>query len=63
MESSLRRAGMAIAHAVCGAIIGGIAVTALLPYLRQVDPYGLSPVVLISLMGGTALGWYLRDRM
>ena len=62
MESSLRRASLAIAYGLAGAMTGGFAISALMPFLRQIDPLGLSAVALINLMGGTAFGWYLRGR-
>ena len=62
MKSSRRRVGISVAFAVAGAITGWIGVTTAMPLIRQVDPFGLSPVILISVMGGIALGWYLRGR-
>ena len=47
---------------VAGAVTGGLGVTTAMPLIRQVDPLGLSPIILISVTGGIALGWYLRDR-
>lgn len=47
---------------VVGAGVGAAGTTLALPLLRRVDPLGLSPVVLISLAGGFALGWYIRGR-
>lgn len=62
MKSSRRRVGVSVAFAIAGAITGWIGVTAAMPFIRQVDPLGLSPVILICVMGGIALGWYLRGR-
>jgi hypothetical protein len=60
VKPALRRAG---ALAAAGAITGGLAVTAAMPYIRQADPLGLTPVILISILGGFALGWYIRGRV
>jgi hypothetical protein len=62
MKSSRRRVGVSIAFAVTGAITGWLGVTAAMPLIRQVDPLGLSPVILMCVTGGVALGWYLRGR-
>ena len=45
-----------------GAGLGAAGTTLAVPYLRQLDPLGLSPVVLISLAGGFVLGWYCRGK-
>jgi hypothetical protein len=63
MSFSLQRFGVCAAYGLAGAIFGGMVVTALLPILRHIDPLGLSPIVLISVIGGGALGWYLRGRI
>ena len=60
MKSSRRRVGVSVAFA--GAVTGWLGVTTAMPLIRQVDPLGLSPIILISVMGGIALGWYLRGR-
>ena len=57
-----RSVARAIVATVVGAVVGGTAVALALPYLRRVDPLGLTPVILISLLGGFVLGWYLRGR-
>jgi hypothetical protein len=62
MKPTLRRSLVAVALALAGALTGGLITVAAAPYLRQVDPLGISPVVLISVLGGFALGWYLRGR-
>jgi len=51
-----------VAASVFGAVLGTVGTIAALPYLRQIDPLGLSPVILISLMGGFVLGWYVRGK-
>ena len=62
MESTRRRTRTAVALALAGAATGWFLAATAMPYLRQVDPLGISPVVLISVLGGCALGWYLRGR-
>lgn len=62
MKSALRRVATCVALAAAGAVTGGVVTTAMMPYIRQADPLGLSPIVLISILGGGALGWYLRGR-
>jgi hypothetical protein len=62
MESSLKRARHALLQGLAGALAGGVAAAALIPYLRQMDPLGLSAIGLISLIGVTSLGCYVRGR-
>jgi hypothetical protein len=62
MKSSHRPVGVSVAFALAGAVTGWLGVTTAMPLIRQVDPFGLWVVVLISVMGGIALGWYLRGR-
>ena len=62
MKSSRRRVGVSVAFALAGAVTGWLGVTTAMPLIRQADPLGLSPIILISVMGGIALGWYLRGR-
>ena len=62
MKPTLRRPLVAVALTLAGAVTGGLITVAIAPYLREVDPLGISPVVLISVLGGFALGWYLRGR-
>ena len=62
MTSSLRRVGVAVAFTLAGAVTGWLGVTTAMPLLRQVDRFGLSPIILISVIGGIVLGWYLRHR-
>ena len=50
----------AVAMILAGTGLGAAVTILALPYLRRVDPLGLSPVVLISLAGGFVLGWYIR---
>ena len=52
----------AVGASVAGAGAGAVATVCALPYLRQIDPLGLTPVVLVSLVGGFVLGWYVRAR-
>jgi hypothetical protein len=61
MTSSRRRVGVSVAFAFTGAVTGGLGAIMVMPLIRQVDPLGLSPIILIS-VGGIALGWYLRGR-
>jgi hypothetical protein len=46
-----------LAPSMAGAAIGGLASVALMPALHTVDPLGLSPIILIGMYGGVALGW------
>jgi hypothetical protein len=46
--------------AACGACTGWWATAAMRPYLRAIDPIGYSPIILICLLGGMVLFWYLR---
>ena len=62
MKSSRRRVGVSVAFALAGAVTGGLGATLAMPLIRQIDPLGLSPIILISVVGGIALGWYLRGR-
>lgn len=62
MKSSRRRVGVSVAFALAGAVTGWLGATAAMPLIRQIDPLGLSPVVLISVMAGIVPGWYLRGR-
>lgn len=62
MKSSRQRVGVSVAFALAGLVTGLIGTTAAMPLIRQVNPLGLTPVVLISVMGGLVLGWYLRGR-
>ena len=62
MDSTRRRTRTAVALALAGAATGWLIATTAMPYLRQVDPLGLTPVVLVSVLGGYVLGWYLRGR-
>jgi hypothetical protein len=50
----------AIAAAACGAFAGWWAQAVVRPYLRAIDPVGYSPIILICLLGGMVLFWYLR---
>jgi hypothetical protein len=43
-----------------GLAVGLAGAVSLLPWLRQVDPLGLTPVVSVSFLGGAAFGWYVR---
>jgi hypothetical protein len=49
-----------IAAAACGAFAGWWATAVMRPYLRAIDPVGYSPVILICLLGGMVLFWYLH---
>jgi hypothetical protein len=49
-----------IAAAACGAFAGWWAQAVVRPYLRAIDPIGYSPIILICLLGGMVLFWYLR---
>ena len=49
-----------IAWAACGAFAGWWATVVMRPYLRAIDPIGYSPIILICLLGGMVLFWYLR---
>src|SRR5262249_54585851 len=62
MAPTVLRTRAAVALSLAGAVTGWLITAAAVPYLRQVDPLGLSPVVLISAAGRYALGWYLRGR-
>jgi hypothetical protein len=62
MISSLRGAAVPIGLGLAGAITGWLVITAAMPHLRRIDPLGFSPVVLITILGVAALGWYLRGR-
>ena len=49
-----------IASAACGAFAGWWATAVMRPSLRAIDPIGYSPIILICLLGGMVLFWYLR---
>jgi hypothetical protein len=49
-----------IALAACGAFAGWWTTAVMRPYLRAIDPTGYSPIILICLLGGMVLFWYLR---
>ena len=49
-----------IASAACGAFVGWWATAVMRPFLRAIDPIGYSPIILICLLGGMVLFWYLR---
>jgi hypothetical protein len=48
-----------IVWAACGALVGWGATVVMRPYLRAIDPIGYSPIILICLLGGMVLFWYL----
>jgi hypothetical protein len=49
-----------IALAACGAFAGWWATNVIRPSLRAIDPTGYSPMILVCLLGGMVLFWYLR---
>lgn len=53
-------AATAVAVSVVSAGLAAAGMILLLPWLREVDPLGLSPVVLIAFGGGLILGWIGR---
>ena len=62
MPAHVREALHHVAMMISGALIGGLAIALLRPSLRSVDPIGISPIILIIVMGFGAIGWYLRTQ-
>jgi hypothetical protein len=53
----------AFAPMLCGAVVGGLVVKAIMPALRAIDPIGVTPVAFIATAGIAILWWYLRGRL
>ena len=51
-----------VSAACAGALLGGVAIQILMPLVRWIDPFGLTPIVLLLCLGAMAIAWYLRTR-